>query len=286
MIQRQITFTRQQYDNFRRRSTRVFSPVRPQASLLAEVNAAKTSSQIASIVLNNRLCDDCDMADFDLSFARSLATALTLVSYKFPKIRAKLGYVGSKKGFLSALQKLALADRSAIRRYELTNVCSDRCIAEIAADGIIMIDQTNYSRRVGASNILAQAFSLHSIIEALMLDEEDFGGSGYQRTRRDLAFGHDHPKGCEDPISIVYHELGHLLDYLCDVNEDPSFRGYYNGFSKDRIKRDLSDYAATNAYEFFAEAFTEYMCSNNPREIACRVGIYLEDKYKKAKGGF
>ena len=286
MIQRQIALTSQQYDNYRRRSTRVFSPIRPQATLLAEINAAKTPVQVASIVLNNRLCDDCDFADFDLSFTRSLATALVSVSYHFPKIRAKLGYVGSKKGFLSALQKFAVADRSVIRRYELTNVCSDRDIAAIAADGIIMIDKTHYGRTGGKGNILAEAFSLHNMIEALMLDEEDFGGSGYKKTCRDLAFGHDHPKGCEDPVSVVYHELGHLLDYLCGINGDPSFRGYYEGFSKDRIKRELSDYAATNAYEFFAEAFTEYMCSQKPREIACRVGVYLEDKYKKAKGGF
>jgi hypothetical protein len=42
------------------------------------------------------------------------------------------------------------------------------------------------------------------------------------------------------------------------------------------IKEKLSEYATRNPKEFFAEAFTEYLESPNPRKIAKTFGEYID----------
>ena len=46
--------------------------------------------------------------------------------------------------------------------------------------------------------------------------------------------------------------------------------------TKNDIKEALSEYAATNQSEFFAEAFSEYLNNPNPREVARKVGELLD----------
>lgn len=42
------------------------------------------------------------------------------------------------------------------------------------------------------------------------------------------------------------------------------------------IKKELSEYAAKDTAEFFAEAVSEYLCSPSPRPLAAEVGKILE----------
>lgn len=279
MIQRTIHFTPQQYKNFQARAGRVFVARCSFAQVQAEVRRASTIAELERIALQFDMCDYCDFKRFHPDFARTLVEALASVLYRYPRLRAKMSFVGSKDGLIFVLQKLAVLDDYYVRRFALNDVCSDKDLEYMASSGLIMIDNTTYERIPGAGNVLAQALTLHGLLDAMLLDEEDFGLFGYARTKRDLADG-SQPQGCTAPISIFYHEVGHLLDYLCGVNSDPTFRRYYEGFSKDQIKRGVSEYAATNAYEFFAEAFAEYMCSPGPRPIARYVGEYIQRKYK------
>lgn len=92
---------------------------------------------------------------------------------------------------------------------------------------------------------------------------------------------------------MIMHELGHAVDDYLSVNKN--FLGVSgkkttdfvsnkirakilndSGIKLRDIKSEVSEYATTNAHEWFAECFAEYMTSENPRKCAKAFGDWLE----------
>ena len=92
---------------------------------------------------------------------------------------------------------------------------------------------------------------------------------------------------------MIMHELGHSVDDYLSVNKN--FLGVSgkkttdfvsnkirakilkdSGIKLSDIKSEVSEYATTNAHEWFAECFAEYMTSENPRKCAKTLGDWLE----------
>lgn len=92
---------------------------------------------------------------------------------------------------------------------------------------------------------------------------------------------------------MIMHELGHSVDDYLSVNKNfLGVRGKKttdfvsnkirakilkdSGIKLSDIKSEVSEYATTNAHEWFAECFAEYMTSENPRKCAKTLGDWLE----------
>lgn len=92
---------------------------------------------------------------------------------------------------------------------------------------------------------------------------------------------------------MIMHELGHAVDDYLSVNKN--FLGVSgkkttdfvsnkirakilkdSGIKLSDIKSEVSEYATTNAHEWFAECFAEYMTSENPRKCAKTLGDWIE----------
>ena len=105
-----------------------------------------------------------------------------------------------------------------------------------------------------------------------------------------------HPEGCATKKATMDHEFGHAIWYKLGLNKNgtPNVNGNdWAGRSplqqyiakemmwgKNHIKENLSEYAATNSDEFFAEAYSEYLNNPNPRPIAKKVGELLDQEIK------
>lgn len=106
-----------------------------------------------------------------------------------------------------------------------------------------------------------------------------------------------HPAGTTHK-SIIIHELGHAIDdYLSNTLHYNGVtprgkRGYVSdklrakvlkkaGINTALIEQELSGYATKNAHEFWAECFSEYMESENPRKVAKAFGEILEEIMKE-----
>jgi hypothetical protein len=106
---------------------------------------------------------------------------------------------------------------------------------------------------------------------------------------RDIASGF-HPMGVEDPSSVITHEMGHQLHYLLiKINKAGFVNDAWQEFNKEvrgmpdvksACGKLLSQYAATNDKEFFAEAIMEYMHSSSPRKYANIIGEGAEEALK------
>lgn len=92
---------------------------------------------------------------------------------------------------------------------------------------------------------------------------------------------------------MIMHELGHAVDDYLSVNEkllgvsgkkttdfvSNKIRAKIlkdSGTKLSDIKSEVSEYATTNAHEWFAECFAEYMTAENPRKCAKAFGDWLE----------
>ena len=93
-----------------------------------------------------------------------------------------------------------------------------------------------------------------------------------------------HPQGCDTKKSILDHEFSHSIWWHLGLNKDKPYgtsplQDYIRRqmhFGKEYVKNNLSQYAATNPNEFFAEAYSEYLNNPKPREIARKVGELLQ----------
>lgn len=110
----------------------------------------------------------------------------------------------------------------------------------------------------------------------------------------DVAAGF-HPQGTNWK-SIFTHEIGHQASNIIFSDEFPGFVHEVKGVTEfcndvmrwtlqragtSNVAGELSVYATKNSREFFAEAFSEYMDSPNPRPIAKAFGEVLQEKIKK-----
>lgn len=94
-----------------------------------------------------------------------------------------------------------------------------------------------------------------------------------------------HPEGTATPKAIFDHEVGHQLDTLLDISNDPGFMRYWSALSPQEVEDGLSGYARKyGKREFVAEGWSEYQNNPRPRPHAEFVGRLILKKYA-ALGG-
>ena len=113
-----------------------------------------------------------------------------------------------------------------------------------------------------------------------------------------------HPEGT-DVNSIVVHEIGHALDYYVSLKLFGADRVIFREetisidvwdaaidtavaagirYTNETIRDNLSVYASSHPREYFAEAFSEAMCSASPRS-ASKNAMAIFDSYYNQLGG-
>lgn len=123
----------------------------------------------------------------------------------------------------------------------------------------------------------------------------DVNNSGIlEKLKRNVDTGW-HPQGCDNAYSTISHEFGHAIENYQKNNKLPMLYGtnrkkllesigiYVKNPQTDNVIADgLSKYAidAKNGSEFVPEAWSEYICSPNPRPIAKAVGEYIINQLK------
>lgn len=88
-----------------------------------------------------------------------------------------------------------------------------------------------------------------------------------------------HPDGVYGEIGTTVHELGHAVDNMLAIAEIEEIMKLYEDNSEN-MEELLSEYAKKNISEFIAEAWSEYILSNNPRELSVKVGDIINKEYK------
>ena len=94
-----------------------------------------------------------------------------------------------------------------------------------------------------------------------------------------------HPTDCNNPRGYFAHELGHYLGMQLNAVKDKKIKNTFRRLRKLKaVESEVSKYANTNTHEFIAECYSEYICSSNPRRVACEVSSRLIELYTEIYG--
>lgn len=247
--------------------------------LLSEIDNAGSYKDLETIAQKYYLCDACGFGDINLYGVKRILKVIVEILYRYPRLRSKLCFIGTYHGLERLIIKLEEGDREVLNRFNLQYICTGGDAKKLGEliHNIIAAQIRDHEQYV------ATAMTAFGLFDAVLLDKNDYDGYAYlqfiSNLRRNEAVGF-HPKGCYTPESVVYHELGHLLDNMCGLANDSKFVAYYKSLTAEEIRNGLSEYALKSPAEFIAEAFAEYMCNPTPRSIATHVGELLDMAYR------
>ena len=275
-----LMLSEKQFALFNSRLTRSFYVRCKKEKILLEIGSSSNYSQLETIARKYYLCDCCDFADINIYAVKRLLGVVVDVLYKYPKLRGKLCFIGTHDALERRLKRLENGDTEVLNDFNLQYICTEENAKKLGkmTHNILAKIIKNHE------NYVATALSAFGLFDSVLLDKNDYDGYAYVRfvslLRKSEANGY-HPKGCFTPESIIYHEMGHLLDDICEFSKQKEFKEYYNSLSQDDIRRGLSEYALVSSAEFVAEAFAEYMSNPTPRPIAQTIGELLDLVYKR-----
>lgn len=164
-----------------------------------------------------------------------------------------------------------LSNVDATRRKQIEKMCTDDAKRDLRRWGITKTKSREYGcARYGFSGTLAKFNGIILNNNLHKMDRTSEVQSGFKA------------KGCEKPISTVYHEMGHIIDYHLCLNsfgghgtpQNETLKRIYD--DREAVKTGLSQYGAKNSRETVAEAWAEYKMNPNPREIALAIGREID----------
>jgi SPP1 gp7 family putative phage head morphogenesis protein len=250
----------------------VFTP----AKTIKEANswAAENIPQVATI----------DYTDYDLQLANSINENLQQLFVAFPEITG-INYIGTAQrrnsGWYEAkVQQVFDLNKDKLRAQGF----SDEAILKAIKSKVKRPKGVDSHTRAQAANTSWGDYAGITFNKVYAKDYDYLKQSVERSVSRQW-----HPKGTEDPISVLVHEFGHSIDYfldeigLRDKYITPITREVLR-MSRNDIKLVLSEYASTNHREVVAEAFAEYRLNPKPRQIAKRIGEAIEaalDEYRR-----
>lgn len=248
--------------------------------VLSLIDHATNYQALEEIAVKYDFADVCDFSDLNHCAIKATLKAIVKILYRYPKLRSQFGFLGSCRSYKRAFARLANGDRTILKDFSLEYIF-DEVTAPKVGKFMYEIACAIQPRK---SEVLALAVRAYGVFNAVLLDEEDYEGYRYisllSEIRRSSINGF-HPEACTGPESIIYHEAGHMLDYLCGVSTADDFSYYFGCFSKQDIGYALSEYATKSPAEMVAEGFAEYMCNPMPRPLSALIGRIINDKYAR-----
>lgn len=275
-----LDMPKKSYDQLTYRSKRSFLVRYPKEHLFSWISSATTYKQLEDIAERCSLCDTSDFSDLNLEATKTVLKTLVNALYMYPRLRSMTCYIGSEKGFKRKFEALARGNLDTLRDFGIQYICSQTQAMTLGRAMVRLAD--SYIR--DKDSFIALAIDAFGLFDAIVLDSQDYEGYKYKATLDNMKYSEKSgfsPKGCSGPDATVYHEIGHLLDYLTGLHDTPEFQRYFSSLSAYAIKSGLSEYASTSSREVIAEAFAEFMCTRFPRRIASDIARMLNNAYKR-----
>ena len=90
-----------------------------------------------------------------------------------------------------------------------------------------------------------------------------------------------HPQGTATIRAIFDHEFGHQLDFALGLRNNKDVQQVYFGKTRTERAVGLSEYGSKSLEEYIAEAYSEYVNAETPRDMATEIGAIIDREAKK-----
>lgn len=270
-------------EEYEARGKRKFKPLGTPADLRAELKSLPDADAISDFALENDLCDYCDFGGLHTEAARCLVSVVLECCLKYPLLRAKTCFIGSVDAFCERMKEAAEGNGEVIVQFGLEKIIDDVNELKKLGEGAYA---SMCAQKKKKDDYLAFASDHYGFFDAVVLDSQDFGNNALGAQEEALVYNAEvgfHPEGCTSVEYVIYHEMGHLLDYILEVSSSDEFENMKKDYKPADITRELCRYAAYNSQEMLAEAFAECFCNKKPRPLAKRIGLMIDRAYAAKK---
>lgn len=264
------------------RFARRFGHISRRSEILDLIARAKDYTELEELAVKYDICDVCDFSEINFLGVKSFLEVIVKALCEYPALRSRLCYTGSHSGYEKLITALKNGDESVLDKFNLPFIRGLECAERLG--NLTYNILSDLMRR--HKSYIATAFCAFGCFDAVLLDQHNYDGEEYYKLLEILQKSEErrfNPVGSSDPASVVWHEIGHLLDEASGLSCSVKFKRYSKQLSRKKIKDGLSAYAAVSDKELIAEAFSEYKCNPAPRAIAKTVGEMLDKAYKEKR---
>lgn len=227
-----------------------------------------------------------DFSGLNIELVNGINESIGWHVHEFPELKKQLQFVGTAQQSNRALKELFtqhyLSESRNImywdyRRYTQAQRLEDA--KKMASRTVGRVGTNEYAHAIPDNREVWKEYAGLHFNTKYYKDADELK----RLVERDVATGY-HPVGTGVTRSVVDHELGHALDYLLDIRQDPEFLQHYYRLSSQGVSARVSRYATKNSAEFIAEAWAEYLNNPTPREEAQFVGDLIRKRYAERFG--
>jgi len=93
-----------------------------------------------------------------------------------------------------------------------------------------------------------------------------------------------HPVGTATVKAAYDHEVGHILNRMLGLSDDPEMVALWNSYTKEAITAGLSKYGSEKIEDFIAEGWAEYQNNSQKRHLSKKIGDIIMNRYTLWKG--
>ncbi len=270
MAKLEMELTDEQGELLEARLNRSFDKGNEASLICRKIEEVATTAELENIAREYRFCDKIDLFGFDVYIARRVLRVLLNALVRFPKLRGRLNYVGSYQNYEAFLSKMGEGDMGFVREVGLQNIFDENMARTFGRFGVELCKELWADDMMSLSAYV----SMGGLCNGLLFDSvgrQDFAYlNALSAIRKNEQIGF-HPKGCDSFESVVYHEIGHMVDEMCFFSFSEEGTAFLAQYSSEEIAQGLSRYATASPQECVAEAIAEVFSSPSPRKIATEI---------------
>ena len=208
----------------------------------------------------------------EISTVKDMVEALTIVMEKYPALKNSICAIGNNEDINNQFNLIKNSNQKKDIKWEDFVVEDDSKLSTVSIGTRVPIIKNGYVIRLMSFVAIAYGNQLFGKdINELNSQASENAELGY------------HPKHCSNFKSAIYHEIGHVLEFILDLSTDQklyeiikeksdNFKSIYTKISEYSLHSGLSD--------IIAEAFAEYMICQDSNDLISAIGTYIDKKYK------
>lgn len=243
---------------------------------------AKTIKEAEKFAVDNELARVAKFGKLDVEVANEMNQSMLESIERMPALKGRMSFIGSAQEN-TRLWNLANFN------YVLDQV--ERFYPEMSKPGQLRIAQRRAKKTKTTGDTYAfardkekgKAAEFFKDVDGIAYNEAWGKKASVGKFKTALATDVEsgwHPVGTENLRSVMDHEIGHQIDYMLGLSDNPELKKLFNE-NRENMREVLSGYGNKNIAEFIAESWTEYINNPTPRPLAKQVGDIMNAEYAK-----
>ena len=213
-----------------------------------------------------------NFSGLEVPVVEDILEALTTIMQKYPALKNTICSFGPNEDINNQYNLIANSNKKREVKWQDFVVNHGETLTSVCIGKRIPIIKKGYAVRL--QSFIAIAYN--DILMGKDIAELNLKA----KVNADFGF---HPKHCTKFQCNIYHEVGHILDFILNLKHDEKLFRIIEEHGSDyfNIVKNISEYAVEGGIgDIIAEAFAEYIVCPDSNNLINSIGSYIDYKYK------